>query len=277
MRTMPVSEAERETYLYVNGLTVARPLALSANVELQPTAWSTSRDIVEPLCESQLDFAVASVFLPSVSSQLRVTAASGRELATLTWNSVWDAVLLSAFCDCEAVCNFQCSTTVEQFGPKSRLHVTNYHLRGLGEVHTMTDEEAVWVARNFGAARSLLREPSFQAAVHALASYRWHSLPRARLALLWSGIEGLFSIETEVVFRLSLYIARFLWPDDEQSRRSLFINVKKLYKSRSAAVHGGKLKEDPDVIVHRAAELLRTLLFRCVAINAIPNAEQLAP
>lgn len=272
-----MADSEREAYLYINGITATGPLSLSADVELRPAAWTTSRDIVEPLCTSQLDFAVASVFLPRVSGELRVTASSGREVAVLAWNSVWDAVLLSAFCDCEAVCNFQSNTSVEQFGPSSRLQVTNYQLRGLAEVHEMTDEETAWVAGNFRTARALLAADGFRDAVHALASYRWHSLPRARLALLWSAIEGLFGIETEVVFRLSLYVARFLWQDDDERRRATFASVKKLYKSRSAAVHGGKLKEEPNVIVNQSADLLRAILFRCVAINGVPDADRLAP
>ena len=274
---MPVAETETETYLYVNGLSVDRPIALNPHVTLHPATWVASREVVEPLCESQLDFAVASVFLPHVTSQLRVTASTGRELATLAWNSVWDAVLLSALCDCEAVCNFQCSTAVEKLGPDSRLHITNYQLRGLVEVHTMTAAEADWAVTSFGVARRLLSDSSFQAAVHALASYRWHSLPRARLALLWSGIEGLFRIESEVVFRLSLYVAKFLWPDDEDRRRSAFAEVKTLYKARSAAVHGGKLKENPGVTVQRSAILLRQLLFRCVSLDDVPKVERLAP
>ncbi|HEX7708844.1 MAG TPA: hypothetical protein VF701_20460 [Thermoanaerobaculia bacterium] len=277
MRMMTVSERDTETYLYVNGLTVPHAISLSAGTELLPANWKTSRDVVEAVCDSQLDFAVASVFLPRVSSQLRVTASHGRELAIRAWNSVWDLLLLSAFFDCEAVCNFQSDLPVEQFDSAARLHVTNYHLRGLVEVRMMTNEEVNWTAANFGAARDLLDTSAFQGAVHALASYRWHSLPRAQLALLWSGIEGLFRVDTEVVFRLSLYIARFLWPDDEHARRSAFARVKQLYRGRSKAVHGGPVKDDASLVVRESAELLRTLILRSVAVRGVPDLEILAP
>ena len=31
-----------------------------------------------------------------------------------------------------------------------------------------------------------------------MASYRWHSVPRVQLAVIWSGIESLFNVNTEV-------------------------------------------------------------------------------
>jgi hypothetical protein len=274
---MLISTSKDETYLYINGLAVERRIPLSSTVELLPARWVMSRDIIERLCESQLDFTVASVFLPRITSQLRVKASTAHDLAVLAWNSVWDAVLLGAFFDCEAICNFQCSTSSESVGPESQLRITNYHLRGLGEAHVVTDTEAAWIVSNFERARTLLKQKSFQEGVHALASYRWHSVARARLALLWSGIEGLFGVESEVVFRLSLYVARFLWPEDNTRRATTFAQVKRLYKSRSSAVHGGTLKGDSQETILQSAQLLRDLLYRCVAMNAVPDAASLAP
>jgi hypothetical protein len=191
---------------------------------------------------------------------------------------MWDAVLLSAFCHCDAVCNLQCDTPAESFGPDSQLEVTNYHLQGLSTAtHIISDDEAVWIEQNFEKARNLLEKPVFQNAVHSLASYRWHTHPRARLAILWSGIEGLFGVDSEIVFRLSLYTARFLEPDDEIERSRTFADVKHLYKQRSAAVHGSRIKGDAGVGVEESAQLLLKLLRRCVTCDDLPCIEKLAP
>ncbi len=57
---------------------------------------------------------------------------------------------------------------------------------------------------------NLLSNNIYSTAVHAMASYRWHSIPRIKLAILWSGVESLFNVSTEVSFRLSLYTSHFL-------------------------------------------------------------------
>ena len=66
------------------------------------------------------------------------------------------------------------------------------------------------------AAKALLDDDGYSNAVHCLSSYRWHSMPRAQLALLWSGIEGLFRVDHELSFRLSLYAAKFLCPSSSR-------------------------------------------------------------
>lgn len=55
------------------------------------------------------------------------------------------------------------------------------------------------------------------------------------------------SVNSEILFRISLYIARFLYPSDHGARKATFIVVKKLDNFRSSAVHcsrkrGGFLK-----------------------------------
>ncbi len=276
---MQISGRGNETFLYLSGLRVDRSFSIGDNMELLPASCSPNPDDMVAACRSEIDLGVAVLFLRSVASQIHVCADSPKELAIRAWNANWDAVLLSAFCNCEVVCNLQCDVPAEQFSSTSQLDITNYHLRGFAPngPHSMTPDEAIWVEANIGRARSLLDIPAFQNAVHCLATYRWHSLPRVQLAVLWSGIEGLFGVDSEIVFRLSLYVARFLEPDDGVRRSQVFTDVKQLYKQRSAAVHGSTLKGDIRVAVTNSTELLLSLLRRCVADGALPRTEALAP
>jgi hypothetical protein len=269
---------EPETFLLLNGLRVNRPIRLSDDVELLPVSAAPTRELLATVAKKGLDFAVTLIFAPSVGSQIRVRAESSKAVATLAWNSLWDTVLLSAFLKCEVICNLQ-SATPELIGPECQLSVTNYHLRGLptAEPHVVTEEEAIWIEANIGNARRLLDKSAFRNAVHSLASYRWHSLPQARLALIWSGIEGIFDIDSEIVFRLSLYIARFLEPDDQEQRLGLFNEVKRLYKPRSQAVHGTSLRGDTGADVDASADLLWRLIRKCVETASLPQVSTLAP
>jgi len=275
---MRISGSGKQTYLYLNGIAATRTIRLSENVELLPARCEPDPKTIIQMSKSEIDIGVAAIFLRSVGSQLRVVAKSPKELAIRAWNSIWDGVLLSAFFDCEVECNFQCNTPAERFGPKSRLEITNYWLHGLsGEPHVITDEESVWLEANFKNARELLAKERFMDAANALSSYRWHRQPRARLAMLWAGIEGLFGIDSELAFRLSLYTARFLEPDDDLARKRVFADTKRLYKQRSAAVHGAKIKGDGDASVRESVGLLQRLLRRCVEGADLPDVESLVP
>jgi len=268
----------QETFLYLNGIGVSRAIRLGEHIELLPASCSPKPDDIISVSKSEVDIGVTSLFLRQVSSQFRITAEDPKALATVAWNSLWDALLLSAIHDCEAICNFQCDRPAEEFSAECRFEITNYHLRGFTDsVYEISDEEASWIENNFHTARTLLDKTEFQNAVHCLATYRWHAHPRARLALLWSGIEGLFNIESELVFRLSLYVARFLEPDNEDKMKTTFSSVKRLYKQRSAAVHGSRIKGEAGKAVEDSVQLLKTLLKRCIVAGDLPCVEALAP
>ena len=118
--------------------------------------------------------------------------------------------------------------------------------------------------------RELLKNDKFRNAIHCLASYKWHPLPRAQLAILWAGIEGLFDTESEITFRLSLYISNFLL-SDKNEKEEKFIQIKKLYNYRSAAVHGSRIKENQKNVVNDSAFLLREIVIKCIDDNTLPD------
>lgn len=95
--------------------------------------------------------------------------------------------------------------------------------------------------------------------------------------MIWSGIEGLFNIESEIVFRLSLYTARFLASDNKEEMKTIFSDVKRLYKQRSAAVHGSRIKGEVSKSIDDSVQLLKTLLKRCIVTGDLPRVEELAP
>jgi len=209
-----------ETYLYLNGLKVNHALKLSENVELLPANSNPKPKDIIKVSKSEVDIGVATIFLRKVTSQLRITANDPKTLAILAWNSIWDAVLLSAVFDCNVACNFQCDKPVEDFSSDSTMSVTNYHMTGLtSEPYELTLDDALWIEKNYDKSKRLMDINKFQDAVHSMESYRLHFLPRSQLAIIWSGIEGMFGIQTEIVFRLSLYIATFLEPKNKLKRR----------------------------------------------------------
>ena len=107
-----------------------------------------------------------------------------------------------------------------------------------------------------------------------MASYRWHSVPRVQLAVIWSGIESLFNVNTEVSFRISLYIANFLGETETQLQQ-IFKQERKMYSLRSSAVHGNKTKDNLESAVLESANLLNRILRRCAELNKLPDVDNL--
>jgi hypothetical protein len=196
----------------------------------------------------------------------------------MAWNSSWDAVLLGALLDCEVGFTFQSDVPPENFPKAIDFHVTNYAFKGLnaGKVKKIGPSEHRWIATHYNAAKKLMDDDRYSSAVHSLSSYRWHPMPRAQLALLWSGIEGLFSVDYELSFRLSLYIARFLSPRRGTRQKAIFDSVKNLYAVRSKAVHGGKLK-NPHEAAKGTVKILRQLVVKCAERKGLPKTDDLAP
>lgn len=269
-----------ETYILLSGIVVSENIRLSDYVELQP-ADTSHLDFSTAIstCSRPDDIAVVAAFIPRITSQFRVVASTPKELSTHAWNWSWNALLLSALFHTEIGFNLQSDVPAEEISTGSKLRATNFHMYGITNTksHKLTTDETKWIVAHFKDARQLLENERFQTAVHCLASYRWHSMPRIKLAVLWAGIEGMFGASSEIRFRISLYISRFLHRDDSEKRKLVFEAVKKLYNSRSAAVHGSKIKGDNDVAVEESANILQKILLQCVTNKSMPIENELVP
>lgn len=277
---MQIVGTEKEIYILLNGIVVSKDIRLSDHVHFQP-ADTSHLDLQTTLsaCTLPDDIAVAAASIPRITAQLHIEAATPKELATIAWNSSWDILLLSALFGTEIGFNLQSNVTSESITAHSVLRATNLYMRGMtnSSPYHINSDDSQWIANHFTDVRYLLENERFQTAVHCLASYRWHSMARVQLAVLWAGIEGMFGASSEIRFRISLYVARFLHPHDAERRRDLFGAVKKLYNSRSAAVHGSKIKGDFSNAVNESGSILCQLVRCCAERNSLPDEEELVP
>ena len=264
--------------MYINGISTANMegIPLHDGTMLAPVTADFHYGKVSDLLKNDVDYAVAAVSGRTISSQIRIKASNEEELARNAWNAAWDCVLLGALFHCEVMCNIQCDKPVEKLNNASYINVTNYEFRAmLSAPYCLTQDDEAWIKRYYSTAYKLLNHNSFMTAVHAMASYQWHSMPRVQLSILWSGIEALFEVNTEISFRISLYIANFLAGNYAAETKKLFVKTRKLYSSRSAAVHGGKIKGDLGALVSESAILLNRIIRRCAELGELPKAENL--
>lgn len=133
-------------------------------------------------------------------------------------------------------------------------------------------EDAAWCRSNFASFNSLCAESeSFRFALEAAIEWRYSKDVRSAIARLWAGIESLFGVNNELVFRISAYGAALLHPRGE-ARASAFIRYKLLYGLRSKAVHGEKVGADKLLeCVDGSYELLRSLLMYTVQLGRVPT------
>ena len=273
---MAVIGIGNETYLFVNGLVVNKEILLHDSISLLPVNADFDYTSASKLIKSDIDYSIVVLSASNLYSQMKINANNGEELAKKAWNAQWDCLLLGAILNNSIMCNLQCDKPVEMMKDSEYLCVTNYGLHGIKRPSVeISETEEEWIKNYYNNAYKLLENPQFQTAVHCMSSYLWHSLPRAQLAILWAGIEALFEVSNEISFRLSLYIANFLAGDKEGEAKDIFEKTRKLYSSRSLAVHGGKIKGDTDNHVLQAALLLNRLIIRCAEIGSIPNTAEL--
>lgn len=108
----------------------------------------------------------------------------------------------------------------------------------------LTKEDADWINDNYEKFNSLAsKSEGFRFALSSAVNWQYASEPRMAIAQLWSGIEGLFGISSELVYRISLLIASLL-EERGIARQDRFNQVRKLYGARSKAVHGEELADD---------------------------------
>ncbi|MBD5445152.1 MAG: hypothetical protein HDR29_06325 [Lachnospiraceae bacterium] len=266
----------KETYLYINGISCSHEIKLRENVTLMPVKSDFRLRKVSNLLKSDIDFSIAVLSAETISSQLRIVSSDAKQLAIVTWNAQWDCLLLGALFNCEVMANLQCDKSVSALEEASYINVTNYSFRALlTKCYTLSESDEEWLNKYYTIALDLLNHDAYQMAVHAMASYRWHSMPRVQLAIIWAGIESLFNVSTEVSFRVSLYIAHFLAGQDDIKANEIFKKVKKLYNARSSAVHGNKIKDSISSYVEESAALLNQIILHCAEIGELPDIEKL--
>jgi hypothetical protein len=125
---------------------------------------------------------------------------------------------------------------------------------------TVTNADFAWVLGRLLKFGEMLEVPSFRLAVDALTTHQHLVNLRMMVASLWSGIEALVGVQSELRFRISLSVASLLETRGSQ-RSELYRRIKKLYDVRSKVVHGVVMREDE--MVHHVAEV-RKLLSKMV-------------
>jgi len=129
----------------------------------------------------------------------------------------------------------------------------------------VTQAECDWIRDNFDKFDDLAaKSKAFNFGLMAAVEWRHLGNFRAAMAMIWSGIEAVIDVQSELAYRLSVVAASLLCGRGEE-RIKKYRLIRDLYSLRSKAVHGEELDEPEMAVgVAESFQLLRALLVRQV-------------
>jgi hypothetical protein len=164
--------------------------------------------------------------------------------------------------------------------PKFDGGLLDYHLSMLvpreQKALPFDETESDWISSHFETFNKLAStDERFRFALEASVDWRYAKDSRAAISRLWAGIESLFGISAELVYRLSLFGSIGLAARGED-RLQAFRRIKASYGIRSKAVHGEPLTQEKLTSgMHESFDILRALLLYCVLIGGVPTEDDL--
>lgn len=156
----------------------------------------------------------------------------------------------------------------------------DYHLKMLVpkdfKQRAFDAEDAAWIARHLDTFNELAAHSErFRFALEAAVDWRYSKDARAAIARLWAGIESLFGISSELVYRISLLAAVLLHPRGEARFRA-YKRVRASYAVRSKAVHGEPISDEKLYAgMSEAFDILSSLLLNIIQRARVPTEEDL--
>lgn len=133
-------------------------------------------------------------------------------------------------------------------------------------------EDAEWCQVSYKQFNELCAaSPAFRFALEAAMDWRYAKDLRTATSRLWAGIESLFGVNSELVFRIAAYGAALLAPRGP-SRTREYAHIKSLYSIRSKAVHGEAINNNKLLQgLADSFELIRRLLQAMVDRGGVPT------
>ena len=157
-------------------------------------------------------------------------------------------------------------------------NVLDFHARFLVDGDARTDpvssDDAAWIAKHFETFNRLAsKSEPFRLALEAAIDWRFAKEPRLAVGRLWSGIEAVFGVTSELVYRISILCASLL-EERGKPRKARFQAVKRLYSLRSKAVHGEPLPQEQLIsAMNDSQRLLRELLLLAIERGHVLGAD----
>lgn len=256
-----------------HGLTIGEEIEMSAGIFVSPTLPKFNLDAIASGCHHFSDYAAVLQGNKIATFSVRVEQDnSDEDLAIKAWNALWLLHLLSVAC--RSPC-FSLYSVCDGHQPLFSATTNSPFVRPLSSIHDMTISQIDWARRYSQNFAQLVHTQEFSAAIRSYINAQFLPEHDIRIMLMWSGIEGLLSVESELSRRLALYAA-LLMNGSAEEKSEYFETVKKAYAIRSRAVHGAGLKKPKlEEGSRTAGSILIGLIAKCVELGRVPSPSEL--
>lgn len=261
--------------MFSHGVTIPERFKIKEGVWLDPSVPALNLEAATAGSPGFTDYA-AAVYGADIASFILVVEHpdDGEALATEAWNALWLLHLLGIAC--RSPCTFLYAMSDGKKPLYSAVGRSPF-VKPVEQIHPATIEELTWARSHVEKFYLLLNVPEFNYGVRCFGNSVYLFDLDAQIMLLWAGIEGLLSVDSELSRRLALYAALIIdgTPDE---KAEYFKTVREAYKIRSLAVHGGRTKTTRERLAegHRkATRILTDLLARCIELGRVPSPAEL--
>lgn len=255
------------------GVTLAEPFGVRPGVTLIPGGPAITADEAAKYSKDFVDYAAVVRNQPYATVSIRVHVnEGGQKLVESAWNSLWTFHLLSLAARRPCCSLYAVSRGWDEVGVSAANRNIIFNPFAPAEIDATSLQ---WMKDNDQRFDALIGNELFNTAMRCYGNSHYLFDHDMRVMLLWSGIEGLLSVDAELTRRIALYAALMLDGTPEQ-KVAHFDRVKKAYAIRSKAVHGGGATQAQlELGYAEASDILLILLRRCVELGRVPTAKEM--
>ncbi|MGN8116691.1 hypothetical protein [Labrys sp. 22185] len=273
MVSIRTDRSSQQVCIVGHGISLTNDFELMPGITITSTIPALDMNNVADGSKRFFDYAMVVTGHPIASFAIQITDERSPELlAVKSWNALWLFHLLSL------ACKVPCCSLYSVTGEAAPIYSAanrNFMMRPLTSIEKVTSSHLQWAKTNHDTFDRLIKIPAFNAAMRCYGNAHYLFDSDMRIMLLWSGIEGLLSVDAELNRRIALYAALML-DGSVDEKITFFEDVKKAYGIRSKAVHGGVTKSSMlEEGYRQASRILILLLVRCVELGRVPSVKEL--
>ena len=274
MTSVVTSSDSRIAYIAGVGISIPKDFQLAPGIMIRCNPPRFELQVIANGCKEIRDYAAVIEMMEIASFYLEIeNDTGGKELAAKTWNSLWLFPLLSLACQTPCTSLYSWSASEKVHFATATPHLISQ--AAIKSVEASTDQ-LKWACENLERFDALQKDETFSKALISYTNSHHLFGYSSRIMQLWSGIECLFRVSSEVSRTVAMYSALLLDEPDANARYDRFKEIRKEYNVRSKVVHGTVKGEKTLADGYlRASKLLAKLLSRCVELSHVPSSEEL--
>ena len=263
-------------FIFGIGLIVSEEFYFDKDLLIRPAKLPTDHVQLQVYARSQREYGFLAALAEKVSFEVEVQGSSQKIAAIEVWNHQWLMVLLSIVTQ-SPVYHPISSTHSSHDLDKNCCHIQNIFMAPsiFNSKIKCQRSQLTETKKLYPTFKNLLSNRAF---IHAtsVAAHNFNEPKKSiRMAAIWSGIEALLNVQSELNYRIPLTCALLLG-SSKSNKLEIFARVQKLYSARSKCVHGAKVKDkDLDSSLEESLALLCDLIKLFCRNKNIPDATEI--